>query len=230
MGYFDSSYRARRGTWEVGEHNEICQDFGANLYPRAGADLQLRASPPSFLSNPAPGDIESVTLCPLKRLPTEYLKSQSAFGSGGSYIGRNRLAAAYSSLIWQIAPDLVRPRDLEASSSLCAPTTESRRCLSGDKTGKREWQVSASHFHQKIRAHPYLPILAVFVLQLHTHLRTGTPCPAESISTLFPNRRIMCWGQDSRSLSAFSTSGGPVVWPTLLASKISQITSLTALL
>ena len=95
-----------------------------------------------------------------KRLSTEYLKSQSAFGSGGSYIARNRLAAAYSSLIWQIAPDLVRPRDLEASSSLCAPTTESRRCLSGDKTGRREWQVSESHFHQKNRAHPYLAYLS----------------------------------------------------------------------
>jgi hypothetical protein len=95
-----------------------------------------------------------------KRLPTEYLKSQSAFGSGGSCIGRNRLAAAYSSLIWQIAPDLVRPRDLEASSSLCAPTTESRRCLSGDKPGRREWRVSESHFHRKNRAHPYLAYLS----------------------------------------------------------------------
>jgi hypothetical protein len=63
-------------------------------------------------------------------------------------------------LILQIARDLVRPRDLEASSFLCAPTTESRRCLSGDKTGRREWQVSESHFHQKIRAHPYFAYLS----------------------------------------------------------------------
>ena len=95
-----------------------------------------------------------------KRPPTEYLKSQSAFGSGDSCIGRNRLAAAYSSLIWQIARDLVRPRDLEACSFLSAPTTESRRRLSDDKTGKRGWQVSKSHFHQKIRAHPYLAYLS----------------------------------------------------------------------
>src|SRR5208337_2754968 len=95
-----------------------------------------------------------------RRLPTEYLKSQSAFGSGGYYIGRNRLAAACSSLIWQSGPDLVRPRDLEACSSWCAPTTESRRCPSGDKTGRREWQVSVSHFHQKNRAHPYLAYLS----------------------------------------------------------------------
>ena len=165
-----------------------------------------------------------------KRLSTEYLKSQSAFGSGGSYIARNRLAAAYSSLIWQIAPDLVRPLDLEASSSLCAPTTESRRCLSGDKTGRREWQVQSLIFIKKIALIHTLPILAGFVLQLHTHLRTGTPCPAESISTLFSNRRIMRWGRDSRSLLGFSMSGGPVAWPTLLASRSSQITSLIALL
>jgi hypothetical protein len=96
----------------------------------------------------------------IKRLPTEFLKSQSAFGSAGSYTGRNRLAAAYSSWTWQIAPDLFRPRDLEAPSFSCAPTTESRKCPSGGKTGKREWQVLESHFHQRIRAHPYLAYLS----------------------------------------------------------------------
>jgi hypothetical protein len=63
-------------------------------------------------------------------------------------------------LIWQIARDLVRPRGLEASSFLCAPTTESRKRLSDDNTGRREWQVSGSHFHQKIHAHPYFAYLS----------------------------------------------------------------------
>jgi len=95
-----------------------------------------------------------------RRLPTEYLKSQSAFDSEGSYIGRSRLAAAYSSWIWQIAPYRLRPRDLEAPFFSCAPTTESRRCRSGDKTGRREWQVSESRFPQKNRARPYLAYLS----------------------------------------------------------------------
>ena len=196
MGCFEAAYRTRRGTWEVGEHNEICQNFGAKL-PKRGQPLACNAKRPvnvagahrgggvwptfEYVSGIAKESTlkgscniqwrrEASVLLPVdntllsasagsalrflwppgmrqahprkrtitKRLSTEYLKSQSAFGSGGSYIARNRLAAAYSSLIWQIAPDLVRPRDLEASSSLCAPTTESRRYLSGDKTGRRE--------------------------------------------------------------------------------------------
>jgi hypothetical protein len=65
MECFNASFRARRETWEVGERNEICQNFGANLYPRAGEDLHLRANPPSLLSHPRPGGTESVTLSPL---------------------------------------------------------------------------------------------------------------------------------------------------------------------
>jgi hypothetical protein len=122
-----------------------------------------------------------------KRPPTEYRKSQSAFGSGDSCIGQNRLAATYSSLIWQIALDLVRPRALEASSFLCAPTTGSRKLLSDDKTGKREWQASESHFHQKNRAHPYLAYLSrIFAATPHAFENRDALSGKKALAQFFP--------------------------------------------
>ena len=136
MGCFQAADCERSGTGEVGERSQSSSALSAihQAHPRK----------------------RTVTRKP----PTEYHKSRSAFGSGDSCTGRNRLAGAYSSWIWQIAPGLVHPRSLEASSFLCAPATESRKRLSDDRTGRRGWQVSESQLHQKNRARPYLAYLS----------------------------------------------------------------------